>query len=78
MILLIDERTAHLIEVKWKDLNKKDTERVLHSLEGKSKLVRSNGTFKLGLIARKVEEKEDLRAKGYPIWDLEDILSQSP
>ncbi len=77
-IVATNGKTAYLIEVKWKDLDKKDAERVLHSLKQKSKLVRFSGTFRLGLIARKVEEKEDLRAKGYLIWDLEDILSQSP
>ena len=76
-LVAINEGAAYLIEVKWKDLGKKDVERVLCFLEQKSNLVRFSGTFKLGLIARKVEEKEDLRAKGYLIWDLGDILSQS-
>ncbi len=74
-IVATNGKTAYLIEVKCKDLSKKDAERVLHSLKQKSKLVRFSGTFRLGIIARKVEEKEGLKAKGYLIWDLEDILS---
>ncbi len=74
-IVAVNGETAYLIEVKWKDLGKKDAERVLHSLEQKSKLVRFSGTFKLGLIARKLKEKEELRTRGYLVWDLEDILS---
>jgi len=74
-IVVIEGRTAYLIEVKWKDLSRKDAGRVLKALERKSKLVRFDGTFKLGLIARKVEGKEELRRRGYTIWDLEDILS---
>ncbi len=74
-IVAVNGRTAHLIEVKWKDLGRKDAERVLDALKRKSKLVRFNGTFKLGLIARKIEDKEELRSKGYLIWDTEDILS---
>ncbi len=74
-IVAINERTAYLIEVKWKDMSKKDAVRVLNSLKQKSRLVRFNGTFKLGIVARRIEEKENLRANNHLVWDLEDILS---
>ncbi len=73
-IVAVRGGTAHLIDVKWKDLGKKDAERVLKVLERKSKLVRFEGGFKLGLIARRVEGKEEFRSRGYTVWDMEDVL----
>ncbi len=73
-IVAVNGRTAHLIEATWKDLGRKDAGRVLKALERKSKLVRFDGGFKLGLIARKVEGKEELRSRGYTVWDMEDVL----
>ena len=67
------EKEALLVEVKWKDLSKRDARKVLRELEGKAKLVRFDGTFRFGLIARSVEGKDELREEGYLVWDLEDF-----
>ena len=74
-IVAVKEETAYLIEVKWKDLNRRDADRILSALERKSKLVRFDGGFKPGIIARNVEGKEELREKGYLVWDLGDIIA---
>ncbi|MCD6524297.1 MAG: DUF234 domain-containing protein, partial [Thermococcus sp.] len=67
------EKEALLVEVKWRDLSERDARRVLRTLEGKSTLVRFDGTFRFGLIARSVEGKDELREEGYLVWDLEDF-----
>lgn len=72
IVALGDETT--LIEVKWKDLSRKDALRVLREIEVKAEKVRSAGKVRLGLIAKSVEGKEELREEGYLAWDLEDIL----
>ncbi|EEB74157.1 ATP-binding protein [Thermococcus sp. AM4] len=64
---------ASLIEVKWRDLSERDAGRILKGLEGKAELVRFDGKFRFGIIARSVEGKEGLRKKCYLIWDLEDF-----
>ena len=73
-IVALGRDTANLIEVKWEDLSERDARRVLKELESKSTLVRFDGTFRFGLIARSVEGKEELREEGYPVWDLRDFL----
>ncbi|WP_324735286.1 ATP-binding protein [Thermococcus sp. SY098] len=69
-IVAINEDTAYLIEVKWKDLSKKDTRRILSLLKEKAKDVRFKGEFKHGIIARSIEGKEQFELA----FDLEDIL----
>lgn len=73
-IVAIDEDIANLIEVKWMDLRKKEALRVLQELEEKAKKVNFSGKINLGIVARNVEKKEELRKEGYLVWDLEDIL----
>ncbi|WP_456395370.1 ATP-binding protein [Thermococcus sp.] len=72
-IVALSRDTANLIEVKWKNLSERDARRVLRELEDKSKLVRFEGSFRFGVIAKEVENKEGLRKKGYLVWDLEDF-----
>ncbi|NJE31455.1 ATP-binding protein [Thermococcus sp. 18S1] len=72
-IVALGKDTASLIEVKWKDLSERDARRVLKELEGKSTLVRFEGTFRFGIIARNIEGKEELRDEGYLAWDLGDF-----
>ncbi|NJE62365.1 ATP-binding protein [Thermococcus sp. 21S7] len=72
-IMALGKDTASLIEVKWKDLSERDARRVLKELEGKSTLVRFEGTFRFGIIARNIEGKEELRDEGYLAWDLGDF-----
>ena len=72
-IVALGKDTASLIEVKWKDLSERDARRVLKELENKSTLVRFEGTFRFGIIARNIEGKEELRDEGYLAWDLGDF-----
>jgi len=68
------ERKALFVEVKWKDLSKREAKRVLKDLERKSELAGLEGWEKsYGLIARNVAGKEELRDEGFLVWDLKDF-----
>ena len=70
-IIAVNEDTAYLIEVKWKDLSEKDARRILSLLKEKAKNVRFNGKFRYGVIARSIEGKEKLDLA----FDLGDIMN---
>ncbi|WP_461864059.1 DUF234 domain-containing protein, partial [Thermococcus sp.] len=68
------ERKALFVEVKWKELSKKETRGILKDLKRKAELVGMEGWEKsYGLVAKKVEDKEELGAEGWLVWDLEDF-----
>lgn len=73
-IVAVGKSETTLIEVKWKELGKKDALKVLRELEVKAEKIRSAGKTRLGLIAKSVKGKDELREEGYLAWDLEDIL----
>ncbi len=62
----------YAFEVKWSNLSKKETIGILYELKEKAKLVGKN-IDKLGIIARKIENKEEVRELGFIALDLEDI-----
>jgi len=74
-IVLLDEieKRALLVEVKWKGLRKREAWRVLEELARKSELIGLEGwELKLGLIAKEVKSKEELREFAL-VWDLKDM-----
>ncbi|WP_297469011.1 ATP-binding protein [Thermococcus sp.] len=74
-LVLLDEieKKALLVEVKWKELRKRDAFRVFEKLAGKSQLMGlKDWKFEFGIIAKRVEPKEELRELGY-VWDLDDM-----
>ncbi len=73
-IVAINGNVANLIEVKWRNLSGREARRVLRDLESKSKFVRFEGSFRFGVIAKEVEDKEELSREGYLVWDLGDFL----
>jgi len=68
------EKKALLGEVKWKELSEREARGVLRDLERKAELVGLDGWEKsYGIVAKGVEGKEELRAEGWWVWDLEDF-----
>ena len=68
-------RKAFFVEVKWKDLGKREARGVLKDLERKGELIGLEGWEKsYGLVAKNVEGKELLRGKGFLAWDLSDFV----
>ncbi|EEB73759.1 archaeal ATPase, fused to C-terminal DUF234 domain protein [Thermococcus sp. AM4] len=70
-------KNALFVEVKWKDLSEREARGILKDLERKAELVELEGWRKsYGLVARKVEGKEELRGEGFLVWDLDDFEGQ--
>ncbi|MBC7095430.1 ATP-binding protein [Thermococcus sp.] len=68
------EKKGLFVEVKWKELNEKEARRILKNLEYKIEVVGLEGWEKnCGLVAKKVENKEELKEKGFLVWDLKDF-----
>ncbi len=68
------EKKALLGEVKWKELSEREARGVLRDLERKAELVGLEGWERsYGIVAKGVEGKEELRAGGRWVWDLEDF-----
>ena len=71
----IKRGTAYFFEAKWKDLRKREALEVLKELAKKAKLVRTgeeNEVF--GLIARSVEDKEEIREEGFVVFELGEMF----
>ncbi|HJH27494.1 MAG TPA: hypothetical protein C5S37_12215 [Methanophagales archaeon] len=65
-------------EVKWSELERRDCERIIGELKEKSTYVdwhRKERAERYGIIARRIgiDDKKDLRSKGYLVYDLEDL-----
>ncbi|AFK22080.1 ATP-binding protein [Pyrococcus sp. ST04] len=68
------ERKIMLVEVKWKELSKKDAKNILRELKRKAKLIKlEDWEEHYGIIAKKIIEKEELREGGLLVWDLKDF-----
>ncbi|WP_297069185.1 DUF234 domain-containing protein, partial [Thermococcus sp.] len=68
------ERKALFVEVKWKELSKKETRGILKDLKRKAELVTLEDWKKsYGLVAKRIEGEYELRNEGWLVWDLEDF-----
>jgi len=73
------ERKAAFIEAKWKVLRKAEALRILEDVKRRSALVqldRRGWVESFGVAARKVEGKEELKRKGFLVYDLDDLILQ--
>ena len=62
------ERKALVVEVKWRELRKNETRRILEGLRDKAELIGlENYEVHCGIIAKKVSDKDGL------VWDLRDF-----
>jgi AAA+ ATPase superfamily predicted ATPase len=62
-----------LIEVKWSELSYLDCKRLLNELTVKASKIPKLETLLLGVMAKKIKEKERLREEGFWIQDLDDL-----
>ena len=77
-IVALDEEGVEifLYEVKWKDLGKNETLKLLDRLKKKAVMMkwRSNERKEYySVIAKKIDEKKEISGMGYFVYDLEDI-----
>jgi len=75
-LIALDEekQTATFIETKWSNLNKQDCQRILQNLKAKAqhfKWPRKNENY--AIIAKKINEKEELKKQAHLIFDLHDF-----
>lgn len=64
--------------MKWRELKRRDCEKILEELKEKSTYVEWHGKERIaryGIIAKRVDtdDKRDLRSKGYLVYDLDDV-----
>ena len=76
-IVGLNESKKHAVffECKWKNLSYNASLKILGDLEEKADFVKWYNTQRkeqYGLIAKKIENKEDLRKKGFLVYDLDD------
>ncbi|NJE26421.1 ATP-binding protein [Thermococcus sp. MV5] len=75
-LIALDKRKKKvlLVEVKWKDLSKREARGILKDLECKSEYIGlENWKMYYGIISKSIRDKEDLKSKGWLVWDLEDF-----
>jgi hypothetical protein len=75
-LIAIDEekQITTFLEVKWSILTKQDFERTITSLKAKTPQFKYNRKKEnYGIIAKQINEKQELRQKGYIALDLEDL-----
>jgi len=71
-----DSKEILFVECKWKIMSLKQAENILHDLQEKSKFVGWNNDKRkehFGIIAKKISGKGTLRAKGFLVFDLDDM-----
>lgn len=71
-----DSKEIVFIECKWKTLSLKQAENILYDLQEKSKFVGWNNDERaehFGIIAKNIIGKDTLRAKGFLVFDLDDM-----
>ena len=69
-----NSREIFAFEFKWRELSNKEATCILDGLEGKTRhLIKKMAGLKLGLVAKKIEEKQKLRAEGFLAFDLDDF-----
>ena len=77
-IVALNEETKEIgfFEVKWGEIGIKEAGNILDKLKDKSGEVKWNNeerTEHYGVIAKRIKDKEDLRNKGFLVFDLDDF-----
>jgi hypothetical protein len=76
VVAMKDKRTGAFFEVKWKELSRRDTEKILKNLQELSQEVRIPFRKKYyGVIAKHIQGKEALREQNFLVYDLRDFDS---
>jgi AAA+ ATPase superfamily predicted ATPase len=74
----LNENTNEIffVECKWKNLSEREAGNILEELKGKSRFVQWNNDVRkeyFGIVAKKVEGKDELIKKGFFVYDLDDL-----
>jgi uncharacterized protein len=67
-------RTATFLETKWSTIGRRDSQRILENLKEKAKQFQWNREKEnYGIIAKRIDDKQQLRDQGYIALDLDDF-----
>ncbi|MFA4700943.1 ATP-binding protein [Pyrococcus kukulkanii] len=72
-IVALGDDKALLVEVKWKEIDRRGVRRVVRELERKATLLDLNVEEYYGIFAKRIKEKDELREQGLLAWDLDDL-----
>jgi AAA+ ATPase superfamily predicted ATPase len=74
-ILGLDTRSgkALALEVKWSNIDYHEAQRLISDLTTKTRQVKNAKEITIGLMAKRIEEKEKIRHEGFLALDLQDI-----
>ena len=77
-IVAMDDESAEIlfVEVKWKDLGKNETLKILDGLKKKATLMKWRNDERheyYSIIAKKIEGKKEISGMGYFVYDLDDL-----
>ena len=68
------KKASYMFEIKWQELEYTVTLRLLEQLVAKAKFVQKlPANILYGIVAKKIEQKEKLRAANYLVYDLDDF-----
>lgn len=68
-------KKALVIEAKMTELSPQETKKLLSELTVKAKQIRGVEECILGVMAKKIEDKEKIREEGFLVFDLQDIAN---
>ncbi len=77
-VVCLNENTNEIffVECKWKNLSEREAGNILEELKGKSRFVQWNNDVRkeyFGIVAKKVEGKDELIKKRFFVYDLDDL-----
>ena len=72
-IVALGDDKALLVEVKWKEIDRREVRRIMRELERKATLLDLNVKEYYGIFAKRIKEKDELREQGLLAWDLGDL-----
>ncbi|MCS7364874.1 MAG: ATP-binding protein [archaeon GB-1867-035] len=65
------------IDVKWKNLTQNNVKRIINQLKIKTEKLNIKGKIYYGIIAKKIQNKQNLKNEGYLLFDLKDLQKAS-
>lgn len=68
-----NEKNTFAFEFKWGIYNYSEIMRILKELDEKTKYMPKLENLRLGVVAKKIKEKQKIRAEGYLAYDLDDF-----
>jgi len=73
----LENSRALAIEAKWSEISYQEAKKILSQLSTKARQIHSVEECILGVMAKRMEEKERIRSEGFIALDLQDIAKLS-